>query len=110
GTLPITGDLDGALGEVTVCLEDPRGQDEPFFTAMAAFTAGSLETTLGHYDDALRHLREARDAADRSGGDWLAAGSRVQPGILAVRRGRPPGAPALLGAAPGPRPAAPSPP
>ena len=95
-TLPIAGDLDRALREVTVCLEELRGQDEPFFTAMAAFTAGSLETTLGHYDDALRHLREARDAADRSGGDWIAAGSRVQPGILAVLRGRPDEARALL--------------
>jgi len=95
-TLPIAGDLDRALREVTVCLEELRGQDEPFFTAMAAFTAGSLETSLGRYDDALRHLREARDAADRSGGDWLAAGSRVQPGILAVLRGRPDEARALL--------------
>ena len=95
-TLPITGDLDRALRQVTVCLEELRGQDEPFFTAMAAFTAGSLETTLGHYDDALRHLREARDAADRSGGDWIAAGSRVQPGILAVLRGRPDEARVLL--------------
>ena len=54
---------------------------------MAAFTAGSLEMALGRYDDALRHLREARDLAERSGGDWFAAGSRVQLGILAVLRG-----------------------
>ena len=55
---------------------------------MAASTVGSLETALGRYDDALRHLREARDLAERFGGDWLAAGSRVQLGILAVVRGR----------------------
>jgi predicted ATPase len=87
-TLPIAGDFDGALREVTVAPEELRGQDEPVFTAMAAFTAGSLETALGRYDDALRHLRETRDLAERPGGnDWLTAGSRVQLGILAVLRG-----------------------
>ena len=85
--LPIAGDLDGTLREVTVSLEELRGQDEPVFTAMAAFTAGSLGTALGRYDDALRHLREARDLAERPGEDWLAAGSRVQLGVLAVLRG-----------------------
>jgi hypothetical protein len=59
-TLPIAGDFDGALREVSVSLEELRGQDEPVFTAMAAFTAGSLDTALGHYDDALRHLSEVR--------------------------------------------------
>ena len=51
-TLPITGDLDGALQEVTVALQELRGQDELVYTAMAAFTAGSLNTALGRYDDA----------------------------------------------------------
>jgi tetratricopeptide (TPR) repeat protein len=87
-TLPITGDFDGALWEAAASLEELRGQDEPVFTGMAAFTVGSLETALGRYDDALRHLREARDLTDRIGGDWLAAGSRAQLGILAVLRGR----------------------
>ena len=86
-TLPIAGDFDGALREAAISLEELRSQDEPVFTAMAAFTAGSVETALGRYDDALRHLREARDLAERSGGDWLIAGSRVQLGILAVLRG-----------------------
>ena len=36
-TLPITGDFAGALREVTVSLEEFRGQDEPIFTAMAEF-------------------------------------------------------------------------
>ncbi len=85
--LPIVGDFDGTLREVTVSLEELRGQDEPVFTAMAAFTAGSLETALGRYDDALRHLREARDLAERPGGAWLTAGSRVQLGIVAVLSG-----------------------
>ena len=43
---------------------------------------------LGRYDDALRHLREARGLAERPGGDWLLAASPVQLGILAVLRGR----------------------
>src|SRR6185437_1447596 len=95
-TLPITGDLDGALREVTVALEELRGQDEPVFTAFAVFTAGSLNTALGRYDDALRDLREAHDLAERAGGDWLGAGFRMQLGILAVFRGRPDEARALL--------------
>ena len=86
-TLPVAGDYGGALREAAASLEELRGQDEPVFTAMAALTAGSLETTLGRYDDALRHLCEARDLAERVRGDWLAAGSRVQLGILDVVRG-----------------------
>jgi predicted ATPase len=95
-TLPITGDLDWALREVTVALDELRDQDEPVFTAMAAFTAGSLNSALGRYDDALRHMRETRDLAARVGGDWLVAGSRMQLGILAVLRGRPDEARKLL--------------
>jgi predicted ATPase len=87
-TLPIAGDFDGALREAAVSLEELRGQDEPVFTGMAAFTAGSLEMALGRYDNALRHLLEGRDLAERTGGDWLAAGPLVQLGILAVLRGR----------------------
>jgi len=34
------------------------------------------------------HLCEARDLAEGRGGNWIAAGSRVQLGILAVLRGR----------------------
>src|SRR5262249_38274092 len=62
-------------------------QDEPLFMAMAAFTIGSADTALGQYDQALRHLREARDVADRVGGDPVAAGARGQMGILDVVRG-----------------------
>jgi tetratricopeptide (TPR) repeat protein len=87
-TSPIAGDLEGALREAAVSLEELRGQDEPVFMGMAAFTAGSLEMALGRYDEALPHLREARDLADGIGGDWLAAGPRVQLGVLAVLRGR----------------------
>ena len=95
-TSPAAGDFDGALREVTVALEELRGQDEPVFTAVAAFTAGSLDMALRRYDDALRLMREARDLAARAGGDWLAAPPRVQLGILAVLRGRPDEARALL--------------
>jgi predicted ATPase len=95
-TLPITGDLDRALREVTVALDELRGQDETVFTAMAAFTAGSLNTALGRYDDALRHMREACDLAARAGGDWLGAGSRMQLGLLAVLQGQPDEARKLL--------------
>ena len=86
-TLPVFGDFDGALREVTAALEELRSQDEPVSTAIAADTAGWLETALGCHDDALRHQREARDLADRVGGNWFIAGSRVQLGILAVLRG-----------------------
>jgi tetratricopeptide (TPR) repeat protein len=95
-SLPIVGDVDGALREAAVSLEELRGQDEPVFTAIAEFSAGSLEMTLGRYDDALHHLREARSLAERSGGDWLLAASPVQLGILAVLRGRLDEARALL--------------
>ena len=87
-TLPITGDYDAALREVAVPLAEFRGQDEPVYTAITASYAGSLEMTLGHYDDALGHLREARDLAVGCGADWLLAASPVQLGILAVLQGR----------------------
>ena len=95
-SLPIAGDLDRALREAAASLEELRGQDEPVFTAMAEFAVGSLEMALGRYDDALRHLGEARGLAERSGRDWLLAASPVQLGILAVLRGRPDEARALL--------------
>ncbi len=98
-TLPIAGDFEAALREAVVSLAELRGQDEPVFTGMAAFTAGSLNTALGRYDDALPHLREARDLAERTGGDWLIAGPQVQLGILDVLRGRLDEARALLGEA-----------
>jgi predicted ATPase len=95
-TLPAAGDFDGTLREVTVALRELRSQDEPVYTAIAAYTAGSLETALGRYDDALQHLREARKLSERAGGDWLTAGPRVQLAILAVLRGRPDEARPLL--------------
>jgi predicted ATPase len=87
-SLPIAGDLYAALREAAMSLGELRGQHEPVFTAIAVFTAGSVEMALGRYDEALRHLREARDLAEVCGGDWFAAGSRVQLGILVALRGR----------------------
>ena len=87
-TSPITGDLDGALREVSAGLEELRGQDEPFWTALAASTAADLETVLGRYDGALQHLRETCELADHFGYAWLIASSRVQLGTLAVVQGR----------------------
>jgi predicted ATPase len=93
---PVVDDLDGALREVSVSLRQLSGQDEPFWTAVAVFTAGLVETAMGRYDDALRHLREARDLAARSDNAWLTAASRVQLGTLALARGQLGDARALL--------------
>jgi predicted ATPase len=95
-TSPITGNLDGALQEAAVSLEQLRGQHEPFWTALAAYTTAVLETALGRPDDAEEHLRETRDLADRFDYAWLTAMSRVQLGTLAVVQGRPDQARELL--------------
>ena len=73
---PLTGDYDGALRAATQSLEQLRGLDEPFFTALAVGSVGTLEQILGRYDDALGHLREADDLGDQFGITWLTAWSR----------------------------------
>jgi tetratricopeptide (TPR) repeat protein len=88
-TSGIVGDFAGALQGALVSLEQLRGQDEPFWTALAAYTAGLAEMTVGRYDDALRHLTEMGDLAERLDNPWLAAVSRVYVGMLAVAQGRP---------------------
>ena len=45
-TSPITGDFERAQREVSATLEELRSQDEPFWTAQAAFTAGRLSRPL----------------------------------------------------------------
>jgi ATP/maltotriose-dependent transcriptional regulator MalT len=85
---PITGDFEGALGRALDSLQQLRGQDEPFWTATAVATTGTLETIAGHYDDALRHLTEVRDMAAQFDSAWLAAWCRVQLGIVAVMQAR----------------------
>jgi ATP/maltotriose-dependent transcriptional regulator MalT len=90
------GDFDGALQAASVSLEQLRGQDEPFWTALAVVTLGSVETAMGRYDDALHHLREARDLGERFDNAGLKAWSRVHLGTLALVRGRLEEARALL--------------
>jgi ATP/maltotriose-dependent transcriptional regulator MalT len=87
-TSPITGDFDGASRAASAALEELRSQGEPVWTALAAGSLGWLEMSAGRSDDALRHLREVRDLADRFDSDWLAAWSRAQLGTLAVMQGR----------------------
>jgi predicted ATPase len=94
--LPIADDLDGALRDVAASLAELRRQDEPVFTAIAAFAGGSLEMALGRHDDASQQLREARDLAQRYSGDWLTAGCQAELGILEVFGGRLDQARALL--------------
>jgi predicted ATPase len=87
-TSPITGDFDGARREASASLAQLRGQDEPFWTAQASADLGAVETAEGHYDDALRHLREMNDLAERSGYPWLSGWSQVLMGTVAVAQGR----------------------
>jgi predicted ATPase len=87
-TSPITGDFDGTRRQASASLAQLRGQDEPFWTAQASADLGAVETAVGHYDDALRHLREMHDLAERFGYPWLAAWSQVLMGTVAVAQGR----------------------
>jgi predicted ATPase len=84
----ISGDFDRYLDGAAVSLEQLRTQDEPFWTAFAAYTAGLVELTVGRYDDARRHLTEMRELAESLDNPWLAAVSRVYLGTLAVAQGR----------------------
>jgi predicted ATPase len=87
-TSGIDSDFDSYLHGAAVSLEQLRAQDEPFWTAIAAYTAGLVELTIGRYDDARRHLTEMRDLAGSLDNAWLAAVSRVYLGTLAVAQGR----------------------
>jgi predicted ATPase len=88
-TSGIVGDFEGAVQVATESLEQLREQDELFWTALAAYTAGLVELTVGRYDDALRHLTEMRELAGALDNPWLAAVSRVYLGTVAVAQGRP---------------------
>jgi ATP/maltotriose-dependent transcriptional regulator MalT len=87
-TSPITGDFDGARREASASLAQLRGQDEPFWTAQASADLGAVEVAVGRYDDALSHLGEMHDLAERFGYPWLAAWSQVLMGTVAVAQGR----------------------
>jgi predicted ATPase len=96
GIAGVLGDLDGALRTELACLEELHGQDEPYWTTVATLTVGLWEAALGRHEAALGHLREARALADRFDHAGLSAWSQVQLGILAIMRGRPEEAWALL--------------
>jgi predicted ATPase len=85
---PLTGDFDGALLTASAALDELRGQDEPLWTALAAGTLGSMETSAGRCDDAVPHLLEVRELGNRFGSAWLAAWSLVQLGTVAVLQDR----------------------
>jgi predicted ATPase len=96
GISAVVGDFDGALRGELVSLQELRSQDEPYWTTVAVLTTGLVETAMGRHDDALGHLHEARDLAERFDHAGLSAWSQVQLGILALVRGRPEEARALL--------------
>jgi predicted ATPase len=89
GVSAVVGDFDGALRTQSACLEELRGQDEPYWTTVATLTYGLVETAMGRLEAALGHLREARALADRFDHAGLSAWSQVQLGLLALARGRP---------------------
>ena len=86
-TSGLTNDLDRALREASRSLEKLRAQDEPLWTAVALMSLGGLETVIGRYADADRHLTETRELAERFDSDWLAASSRIRLGLAALARG-----------------------
>jgi tetratricopeptide repeat protein len=85
---PITDAPDSAFRAASVALGELRSQDEPLWTALAAGTLGSMQTSAGLSDDALSNLREVRDLGDRLDSAWLAAWSRTQLGIVAIMQDR----------------------
>jgi predicted ATPase len=85
---PITGDSGSAFRASSAALDELRSQDEPLWTALAAGTLGSMQTTAGQCDAALPNLREVRDLGDRLDSAWLAAWSRAQLGTVAIMQDR----------------------
>lgn len=85
---PVAGDLDGALRHVSVCVDQLHGQDEPYWTAVALFTTGMLQTAIGRHNDAVGHLNEVTNLAGRFDNPWLAAVSRIQLSTVAIVQGQ----------------------
>jgi predicted ATPase len=96
GIATVVGDFDATLRTELACLEELRSQEEPYWTTVAIITCGLAETVMGRPEAALGHLREARDLAGRFDHAGLSAWAQVQLGILALARGRPDEAQALL--------------
>jgi predicted ATPase len=84
----IADDPDGALRQASDSLREFRDQDEPYWTAVAVLSVGSVQAAKGRDDDAVGQLSQARELADRFGYHWLATSSRVQLGTLYALRGR----------------------
>ena len=84
----IAGDPYGAIQQVSVSLEELRGQDEPYWTTTAVLSLGSFQAVTGRDDDAVHHLSQARELADQFSYHWPATWSRVQLGTLDALRGR----------------------
>jgi predicted ATPase len=84
----VADELDDAMRQAAGGLSELRGQDEPFWTAMALVSLGSIESALGRYDDALSHLRELSDLANRFGDARFVAAAEVSLGSLDLARGR----------------------
>jgi predicted ATPase len=95
-TSGIAGDLDDALREAAGGLTELRDQNEPFWTVMALVTLGTIDTAVGRYDDALSHLREMDELAERFSDARLVAAAQLQLGSLALAQGRLDDASALL--------------
>jgi ATP/maltotriose-dependent transcriptional regulator MalT len=97
GISTVVGDFDGALRRELACLEELRGQEEPYWMTVAnPYLCGLLETATGRHEAALGYLREARTLAGRFDHAGLSAWSQVQLGILALAMGRLEEAQALL--------------
>jgi len=84
----IAGDPYGAIQQVSVSLEELRGQDEPYWTTTAVLSLGSIQAVTGRDDDAVHQLGQARELADQFSYHWPATWSRVQLGTLDALRGR----------------------
>jgi hypothetical protein len=85
---PITGDFSGALKAAAASLDSLRGQREPFWMALALGSVGGLEIAAGDYDQAQRHVQEARTLGDLFNSPFLSAWSRAMLSAVSVARGR----------------------
>ena len=88
--LPITGDLEGALGAASTALDGFRQQNDPFGMASSLNTVGMLEMEMGSGEAGREHLVEASALGDLgapSASDFLTHGPRVQLASYAATAG-----------------------
>jgi predicted ATPase len=93
--LPIVDDFDGALREASLCREQLRDQDEPFWTAISMSTLGEVDMAVGRLDEALSYLRQVREMNAHFDNAWFSV-AWSQLGTLAIMQGRLDDARALL--------------